>query len=638
MKIGQGLKNFILFFKCCCYHCRLKKTTSHTSVAGNPEGSDEDPVGSPNQRQPNPDTDSQSGLGWFHSLEQQDSMEEMDPVPASTPPPPAEEVVQTNSTTEQPQPLHEEFPGNRGARHGEETSETPAVTNGKLKEQKNLQEEKRHRGKERMKRKECDRSGMSAEDATSGDPASVVQTVSKKLYGRRLQTLSSEMNQTTSSSSSSSLPKGGLHPQSTGGTVSNNTDLMDELDLLFSSDAQPAQSSTPVSGKRHIARRADSVHPSAQTAVEDPPGEGDISGEDLRSKFSGFTFKPRERIHNTDAPQKSETLSSAGKSSSGSLHALSKLKNEKSEKEKRDKGVRRQKEEGRREDADDDRIPKSPPDGSSSSDNRLRLRGLAEAANEKPSGRSHDLKEAGKGSGVTGETSGGAELKRQRLLQKLSSMTTGEDKAAAVRVPPASLPHTPSSHTPDQSRPKVASTTLAKLSRFSFIASPPSEEKTTKPAATASTVESPHTTISADNTNTVLPTAHKSSAISTTEKNATSSETSHTKQWCSTAKTAHTQSALINKTDNSTETVTEPQIHTLRDTNTKTSTGASGGDEPAPGDAGNPKKRKCFELGSGAGGKGLFSGLALFSSAGLEEDDSLLDLDWESEPSKRAKL
>ncbi|XP_048107176.1 DNA helicase MCM9 isoform X1 [Alosa alosa] len=608
------------------------KNISHTSGAGDSGERDESSEETPSQGQPNPDTDSQSGLGWFHSLEQLDGVEEKEtdpiPPPPTPPPPPPEAAVPTSSTTEQPQQQQEELPGNSGAWRGKRASKTPAVAEGKPKEKKSGQEEETHRGREGTTRAECDHSGASAKATTSADRASVVQIVSRTLHGKRLRKLSAEMERDASfSASSSSLQQGALHPQSTGGAVSNNTDLVDALDQLFSSDSWPAHSSTPVANKRHTARKADRVPPSAHASVPNPSGEGDALGEDLRSKLTDFTFKPRDRIQHTDAPQKSET---AGKSTSSTLSALRNVV-KKSEKGKRDKVARGEKGE-EREDAD--RSSKSPPGGGSSTDNRLRLRGLPEASSEKPSGGSHDQKKAGTGSGVPGEPSGGSDLKRQRLLQRLSSMTTGEDKTASVCVPLASHSHTPSSHTPDQSRVQVASTTLAKLSRFSFMASPPPEEKTTKPV-TASSLDSPHTAALTDNANTKMATAHKSPAISTADKTASSTGTLHTKQLGSTAKTAHTQSPPINKTDSPSETATEPQTH--RETNT--ATGASVGGQPAMGDAGNPKKRKCFELGSGAGGKGLFSGLSLFSSAGLEEDDdSLLGLDWEDEPSKRAKL
>ncbi|XP_062407416.1 DNA helicase MCM9 [Sardina pilchardus] len=637
---------------------RLKKNIPRTSGAGDSGERDGSPEESPSRRQPNPDTDSQSGLGWFHSLEQLDGVEETDSVPPSPtppppPPPPPKAAAPTGSTAEQPQQQQqqqqqEELPGNSGARRGKEASRSssPAAAEGPPQGRKSGREEETHGGREGTKRAECDHGSVAAKAtrSTSGDPASVVQTVSRKLHGRRLRKLSAEMERDaslSSSSSSSSLQKGALRPQSTGGAVSNNTDLVDALDQLLSTDSWPAHSSTPVASKRHIARRADCAPPSAQTAAQEPPGEGGALGEDLRSKLTDFTFKPRDRMQHTDAPQQSETISSAGKSTSNTLNALRNVvkKGEKGKREKEKVGQKEREEKGeeRGEDADGDRSRKLPPGGASSTDNRLRLRGLSEASNEKPSGGSCDQKKAGTGSGVTGELSGGSDLKRQRLLQRLSSMTTSEDRTASVCVPPASHSHTPSSHTPDQGKAQVASTTLAKLSRFSFLASPPPEEKTTKPV-TASTLDSPPTTVSTDNANTRMPTAHKSPAIPTADKTASSTGTAlHTKQLGSTAKTARTQSALINKTDNPTETVAEPQTHR----NTNTATGASVGGQPATEDAGNPKKRKCFELGWGAGGKGLFSGLSLFSSAGLDEeedDDSLLGLDWGDEPSKRAKL
>ncbi|KAL2082356.1 hypothetical protein ACEWY4_022174 [Coilia grayii] len=605
---------------------RLKKNISLSSGAGDSEEGGEGAQGTLSPGQPDTDKDSQGGLGWFHSLDQQDDVEETtDLRPSSTPPPPPspppplppEATTLPELTTEQPQKQEEGLPGNAGAQHGKEAGTRPTVTKGKVKEQKSWQkEEEELRGRESGKWAPSDRSSVSAEAATSDDPDSVVLRVSKKLHGKRLQKLSSATEQ-----ASLHQKEAALLPQATGGAVSNKTDLLDELDQLFSSDSSPAHSSTPVAGKRHVSRRADG------------PLSADLSseGESLQSKFTGFAFKPRGRIHHTDTPQTSETVSPTVGSSSG--------KTDPAEKKKKEKGpqiAERQKRDSRDCSAkDSSAIP--PADGSSSTDNRLRLRGLSETANEKAPGGSHDQRNTGRGSVVSGELSGGPELKRQRLLQRLSSMTTGEDKAASVCVPPASDTHTshtsPSASTPDQSRAKVSSSTLAKLSRFSFLASPSPEKKTTAPA-TATSPNGPPTTVLTDNANTKMPTTHKSPSAPTTNNTAilSSTDTLHAKQLGST----HAQSILIsNKTDIPTETATEPQT-----THTSTDTGASSGKQLVPVDAGNPKKRKCFELGSGAGagaGKGLFSGLSLFSSA-VQEDDSLLDLDWGDEPSKRAKL
>ncbi|XP_035276750.1 DNA helicase MCM9 [Anguilla anguilla] len=57
------------------------------------------------------------------------------------------------------------------------------------------------------------------------------------------------------------------------------------------------------------------------------------------------------------------------------------------------------------------------------------------------------------------------------------------------------------------------------------------------------------------------------------------------------------------------------------------------GRDPAPGhDGSNPRKRKCFEFGS----KSILPGQSLFSSSVVDDED--LDVDWEEESSKRAKV
>ncbi|KAG7460988.1 hypothetical protein MATL_G00204800 [Megalops atlanticus] len=63
---------------------------------------------------------------------------------------------------------------------------------------------------------------------------------------------------------------------------------------------------------------------------------------------------------------------------------------------------------------------------------------------------------------------------------------------------------------------------------------------------------------------------------------------------------------------------------------------AGQGHDPAAGQAGtNPRKRKCFEFGSG-GSKMVLPGQSLFSSSVL--DDGELDIDWDEESKKRPKV
>ncbi|KAJ8355910.1 hypothetical protein SKAU_G00187040 [Synaphobranchus kaupii] len=130
-------------------------------------------------------------------------------------------------------------------------------------------------------------------------------------------------------------------------------------------------------------------------------------------------------------------------------------------------------------------------------------------------------------------SAGDKEQRRQQLLQRLSGATAG-DRTAQPQPP----------------RAKVSSSTLAKLSHFSFTAS--SEDRPGNPEASAC--------------------------------ERTSSETGE-------------------------------------------------GRDLAAGHAGsNPRKRKCFEFGS----KSIFPGQSLFSSSVIDDGD--LDVDWEEESSKRAKV
>lgn len=73
----------------------------------------------------------------------------------------------------------------------------------------------------------------------------------------------------------------------------------------------------------------------------------------------------------------------------------------------------------------------------------------------------------------------------------------------------------------------------------------------------------------------------------------------------------------------------KPEVTVCERTNSETGQGH----DLDPGHAGNnPKKRKCFEFGS----KSILPGQSLFSSSLV--DDGELDVDWEEESSKRAKV
>ncbi|XP_063078360.1 DNA helicase MCM9 [Engraulis encrasicolus] len=673
---------------------RLKKSTSGDSGEGS--GDDKGPPSAISPRQAGTQhQDSQDGLGWFHSLHQQDVVEETQPsslpIPPTPPPkplPPARIATRPNSTMElrppqrqQQQGEEEGHPTHAGAQqHREEAGSTRNTLAGKVMEKKKSgqeeEEEKKQRGRSESEREKqqhvavvaSDHSSMSSESAaTSGDPDSVVLRVSKKLHRKRLKERMSETEPP-----SLVHQEGVSLPQSSGGAVSDKPDLLDELDQLFSSssaDPLPTHSSTPVAGKRRPSRRAGDPFSAA-----DPSSDG----EDLQSKFTGFAFKPRDRMHHTDAPQTSKIAANPPPKPVESTS----VRRDGVEKKAMGKGP-----DGKQSCSAEESSSKSPADGAHSTDNssssRLRLRALSEAAaaNEQApgGGGSRDRANREERGSVAGAVSvesgvaGGSEVKRrQRLLQRLSSMTTAsvavvEGKTATSAcfdddndgggVPPASDTHTSSPsttvtatpRTPDQSRAKVASTTLAKLSRFSFLASPSPEKTTTNatvtvaPETTATSHSKPHKAILSDSTNTTTHTqTHKPpSALTATNRSAILSSTDnslHAKR--PGGSTTHAQSILIStKTDNPIETLTEPQKTTA--TTVGADTGTPSAKQPVPGEPGNPNKRKCFQLGSGSGaGKpGLFSGLSLFSSADLEDDDSLLDLEWSDDgPSKRAKM
>ncbi|XP_030628078.1 DNA helicase MCM9 [Chanos chanos] len=183
-----------------------------------------------------------------------------------------------------------------------------------------------------------------------------------------------------------------------------------------------------------------------------------------------------------------------------------------------------------------------------------------------------------------------AELKRQQLLQRLSSLT------------PVSQPE------PDNPTTKVASSTLAKLSRFSFVTS--AEEKTRE-----------------------LPAAPSIKTLFT--ENPGGSAREHA--------TAPTQESMQNHSVEVMQTRTTGNVQVLMSVITDSdwtapSKAIETGDrqESATALMGNPKKRKCFEVASGVTAPHFSAGLSLFSPSAADED--ALDVDWEEESSKRSHL
>lgn len=356
-------------------------------------------------------------------------------------------------------------------------------------------------------------------------PSSVLEKSSKNLRAKRLRGMSSG-------------PLQREEKNAEGGRI--GTDFED-LDQTFLPDRFPSHS-TPVVDKKHPSKRKASI-------IEQQSSDKPESEEDLHNKLSGFTFRPKERMAHAKQFENSANVPAVDKDQRRKMSTDAKQPTEHQRKRKEWQ-------------SEDGMFSEWPAEGSGAS-KKLRQRVEAKVR-ELPSEESRGSEDV--------------EQKRQQLLQKLSGLSSGEPKT----VPDQPEPEHPKTR-------KVASSTLAKLSRFSFISS---EENTAE-------------------TSTAVPEQQKASAVSkdrVTEKTSSAVESTH----------------KISEQKN-----TDPQLLTnsTPESGTKTSTKPGFGEPLA-----NPKKRKCFELGSG-GSKGLLSGLSFFSASGI--DDEALDVDWEEESSKR---
>ncbi|KAI4895691.1 hypothetical protein NFI96_024783 [Prochilodus magdalenae] len=384
----------------------------------------------------------------------------------------------------------------------------------------------------------------SSRDAEGAErPSFVVEKSSKKLRVKRLKGMSGD-------------PLQSVEPSTKGGTV----DVGGDSEQMFSPDTFPSHS-TPVAAKKQPSKRK---AVSLSVPVVEQQAE---SGEDLRNKLSSFTFRPRGRMTHANefGNASSEEVPPADGCDGRKSVPRRPTENDRKEKEWEESGNRTS--------------SKKPAEGSSAS-KKLRQRVEAKVR-ELPSEELHKDRRGGEN----------VEHTFQHLLQKLSSAASGESKSASDQ-PSADLqgPSHPKT-------PKVASSTLTKLTRFSFIST---EERTVGKSTTAPGQPEP-SPVSSD---CVMEKAS------------------------STAESAQTRTVQETREQRN----TNPQ--TLMNLATK-----DGASKPKPelaGGAGeqslNPKKRKCFELGSG-GPAGLLSGFSFFSSSVI--DDEVLDVDWEEESSKR---
>lgn len=299
----------------------------------------------------------------------------------------------------------------------------------------------------------------------------------------------------------------------------------DDLEEIFSH-------STPKTGKKPSKRK--------NTAIS-PPDSRAESGEDLRSKLTNFTFQPRERLIHADQ-------SVAKASAKVAVHEGVKPTAPQMPEKQAERGNRS----SSRRPAEGSRANKKPRLGTNNKTKDVSSQVL------------NDVSTAQKGTSEDTEH-------QQQLLSRLNSLSPGENNGNTNKHP-QSPPRT------DHPKVKVASSTLVKLSRFSFTGS--SEENTgdkTVPATNGSANKVPANTLSEDQEN-----------ISTqTRKNTTTDAKATTMQ------TGNMRTEPSDRQEEARENAT--------------------------------KKRRCFELGSG-GPAGLLKGFSLFSSSVIDDED--LDADW----------
>ncbi|KAI1897496.1 hypothetical protein AGOR_G00083870 [Albula goreensis] len=351
---------------------------------------------------------------------------------------------------------------------------------------------------------------------------SIVEKVSRSLRGKRLKKLND----------SSQLGEGSA-VEIRDVSVTRNEGHREDLEPFFSTDALPSHS-TPMPVKKPSFKKSSAPpnHPFSDWDTMETKG----GPEDLQSKLSSFTFRPRERLAHREihgsAPQVNDrAVSGQGGETSTEWRGLTENRALSdagfTEKEAAIPEEQRQRKRFDRYNSEKQIDTMQPAEGSSIS-RKLSHKAASEAKDY--------LSEGSCDQGKKNESLAAAEVKehrRQQLLQRLGSVTTMDQPAQ-----------------PKPSCATVCSSTLAKFSRFSFTAS---SDKTSE----------------------------------------------------------------------------QPEVSVCERTNPGTSDLASG-------HAGsNPRKRKCFEFGS-VGSKGILLGQSLFSSSVI--DDSDLNVDWEEECSKRAKV
>lgn len=312
----------------------------------------------------------------------------------------------------------------------------------------------------------------------------------------------------------------------------------DDLEKVFSH-------STPMTGKKHSKRKNTAI------SLHDIDQEADFraeSGEDLRRTLTNFTFRPRERMSHADQSVANANASAKVAAQEGAKLTAPQMREKQAE----------------------NQSSSLPPAEGSRANKMLRL-GTHKKTKDVSLEVLNDESTAQKGTFEDTEH-------QQLLLSRLNSLSPGENNGNTNKHP-QSPPKT------DHPKTKVASSTLAKLSRFSFMGS--AEEKTEDKTIPAP----PEARVAINGSTNKVPT----STLSEDQEN-TSTQTRKNM-------------------------ITDVKTTTLQTGNTRTE--ASDRQEEFRENA--AKKRRCFELSSG-GPTGLLKGFSLFSSSVIDDED--LDADW----------
>ncbi|XP_077103207.1 DNA helicase MCM9 isoform X1 [Siphateles boraxobius] len=307
--------------------------------------------------------------------------------------------------------------------------------------------------------------------------------------------------------------------------------LLNEETVLGGADDDVFSHSTPMTGKKPSKRK------NSLPDIDQEADFRDESGEGLRMRLTNFTFKPRERMCHADQSVVNSNTSAKVAVQEGPKPSTPQTRENQSSS-----------------------LP--PAEGSRAKD-MLRLG----TRHENKDVSSEDLNDESTAQKGTYE-----DTEHQQL--RLNSISSGENNDNTNKHP-QSLPKT------DHPKTKVASSTLEKLSRFSFTSS--AEEKT------------------GDETIPAPPESHGS-----TNKMAAST--------------------VFEDQD-----ITSTQIRKNITTDVKSGALQTGGTRTGSSDRQEElrenasKKRRCFELSSG-GSAGLLKGFSLFSSSVIDDED--LDADW----------